>query len=178
VDTLDWHVLKKKLAKKYGETISDEHLYADIMVYGSMATSLDGLKDPHFERAVLSLLKQTRKLDALFIVIPAESRRIGKAAALPDWLRRLETMQRSADEFSSAVIVLRPDTDYGPANKLVHSITRAEIGALDAIITFGEDREHEINLVELLMKSAHQHPEKGTCRMLQHVAYSVLGCST
>jgi hypothetical protein len=148
VDTLDWHVLKQKLEEKYGEKVVDEHLHIG-KIYGSIASTT--LSDPKLQPSVRSLLSQTQKLDALYVVTPSPaSRSIGRSVDVPEWLRQLET---------DKVIIVHAAVDYGPANKLLHTIQRPEIAGIDAIITFESGNVYANNVVVQLASASIKHPE-------------------
>lgn len=82
----------------------------ELVVVGSLTTTPPRIK--LLNETLWSLVTQTRKLDAILVIVPFDSTRLGENYTMPDWL----------EEYGHGVIVIRTQEDWGPAGKLIPAV--------------------------------------------------------
>ncbi len=112
-----------------------------------VVASLTTMPDRYFKigRTLTSIRNQTYKLDAIYLSLPARSRRLDiPYPPVPDDLLALCTVV--------------PCTDYGPITKIVGGLLM-ENEPDTVIVTFDDDMVYPSDMVESLMKHHLKHPD-------------------
>lgn len=108
--------------------------------------SITTMPDKYFKvvKTLESLHRQTHKLDAIYLGVPEQSRRLGiKYPPIPEEIAKLCTVVRC--------------TDYGPITKIVAGLLQ-ENDPETVIITFDDDMIYPETLVETLVKHHKSYP--------------------
>lgn len=116
-----------------------------VVTCSTMPTRYDVL-----QKCVESLLKQTIKLDAIYITLPFKSRRLNiEYPLLPEYIRD-----------NCSIVHLKED--YGPVTKIVGGIL-AEKDPNTVIISVDDDTIVDPDFVEVLLKYHKTHPKACIC---------------
>jgi len=115
---------------------------SDVRIVASMTTMPDRYEK--IVKTLRSLNNQTCKLDAIYLSLPAKSRRLNI------------DYPPITDEINNLCTVV-PCTDYGPMTKILGELL-SEQDPETIIITFDDDYTYPNNLVELLLKHHNEYP--------------------
>jgi len=111
-------------------------------IVGSIATIPSRIN--YLEDTLASIHRQTRRLDSLYVIIPAYCKKEQSGYVVPDFIKNY-----------AQVVVLTDD--YGPLNKLIGPL-QEEKDPKTRIITFDDDIVYPANLIEYLQQKSEERP--------------------
>lgn len=97
---------------------------------------------------IKTILHQTAKINAIYLNIPYEFKRDHLAYNIPAWL------------LAEKKITIIRGADYGPATKLLGTLSNVKLAPNTIIITLDDDIKYPKNLVLQLAYKAYMHPDK------------------
>jgi hypothetical protein len=103
------------------------------------------------QKSIEGLLKQTVKVDTIYITLPKKSRRLGiEYPPLPKTI-------------TDHCKVVHLEEDYGPVTKILGGLLAEEQDPNTVIISFDDDTIFDIDFVEVILKYHDKHPNACIC---------------